>query len=268
MVNSANARSMAENFSKNGFKNTAKWITFSMENKDSPFLQDMTDIVNAFKIEFRFHRREFFDDPEFKSDCFEIIFGIIVSGMSTGHQKFRELTTKLVPLTKRLLENKKGTDSLVTDTQNLELTEAFHRFCNYYQMLWEGDYKLVRKNLLAMKRLREGKNVEITETLSIATDENTVETANALKEVTPERLKNEEYEHIRNAIAHYNFNFKTEEGKMEFWDINPRTQQYSWKPKKYNIEEFSRFIMEITLYCEAFSFAVLLIMVLTDLNKP
>ena len=91
-------------------------------------------------------------------------------------------------------------------------------------MLWEGDYTLVKQNLLAMKRLREGKNVEITPTLGLSIDKK-IESKASLSEVIPERLKKSSYRHLRNAIAHAHSRFLEKEEKMEFWDIDQRTQQ-------------------------------------------
>jgi hypothetical protein len=266
MDNSVNARTIAKNFAEKGFKITSKWITFSLDNKDSPFIKDLQDIVNSFKIEFKFYRQEHYNDPKFNNGCFETIFHTMVGGMSTGPEKFRELTTKLVPVMRRIIENNRGMDTLLIDTQNLKPNEEFHRYCHYYQMLWEGDYKLVRKNLLAMKRLREGKNIAITETLALAIGKK-IESTTSLAEVTPERLKTGDHVHLRNAIAHFHFRFIGEEGKMEFWDIDPRTQKYSWGPKKYTLEEFSKPLLEINLFCEAFGLLVLLLMALTDLSN-
>ena len=158
-------------------------------------------------------------------------------------------------------------DNLLKDVKNLELNETFHRYCHYYQMLWEGDYKFVKKNLLAMKSLREGENIAITETLAVTVDNKKVESTTSLEEVIPTRLKTGEHLHLRNSIAHYNFKFISAEEKMEFWDLDPRTQKYSWELKKYTLEEFSKPLIEINLFCEAFGLIVLLLMALSDLSK-
>jgi hypothetical protein len=259
---------MALNFAERGFKNTSKWITFSLEKKMSPFLDDIQDIVNSIRIEFRSYRQEFYNDPQFNDDCFETIFSIIVGGMSVGREEFQGLTFRLAPLIDRIFETSKGMNILLKDAKNLELNEKFQRYCHYYQMMWESDYKFFRRNLLAMKRLRAGKKIAITETLAIASDEKAIESDASLEEVIPKRLKTGDHTHLRNSIAHCNFKFIKQDEKMEFWDINPKTQKYSWEPKKYSLEEFSMRLIEIDLFCEAFVFSVLLLMALSDLNKP
>jgi len=268
MDNDVNPRTMARNFAKRGFKNTSDWIIFSLENKTSPFKDDIQYIITSFKTEFRSWRHEFYDDPKFNDECLEKIFTIYLGGMSQGTREFNALSTKLTPLVSKVLDSSEGMNSLINDVKKLDLSEKFERYCHYYQMLWESDYKLFRRNLLAMKRLREGRKVGVTETFAITRGENEIESTTSLEEVIPERLKSVDYWHIRNAIAHSNCKFIKEEGKMKFWDVNPKTQKYSWGPKKYSFEEFSKCLIEINLFCETFVLVTFLLMTLDALKKP
>jgi hypothetical protein len=239
-----------------------------LENKISPFKDDIQDIINSFRIEFRSWRQEFYDDPEFNDECLEKIFSIYLGGMSLGTKEFNALSIKLTPLVSKVLDSNEGMNSLINEAKKLELSEKFQRYCHYYQMLWESDYKLFRRNLLAMKRLREGRKIGITETFAITIDESEIESPSSLEEVIPARLKKGDYVHLRNSIAHANYKFIKKEGKMEFWDVNQKTQKYSWGPKKYSFEEFSKSLIEINLFCEAFILVSLLLMTLQALKKP
>jgi hypothetical protein len=268
MVRAAYARIMAKEFAGIGFTLTSKWILFSLENRQSPFLADIQDIINAFRAEYRLYKADFFDDPEYNDECTKIVFDIVVKGMKNGHKEFRELTTKLVPLDERVIENSNSIDYLFDNIQKLGSEEKFRRYCQYYQMQWEGDYKYVKKSLLAMNSLNFNQKVEITKTLAITINNKKIESTITFDQVIPSRLQSSEHVHLRNSIAHYNTKFLKKEYKMEFWDIDTRTQNYSWGPKKYSLEEFSKPLIEIYLFCQAFSLSVMLLMALSDLNKP
>lgn len=267
MTYDINAQTIAKLFAEKGFKYTAKWIIFSFDEKFSPFLMDIDDILKSFRIEFRSYRREYYNNPEFNADCFETVFKNIISGMSSGQKSFQDLTTKLIPLMSQIIENNRAMDNLMTDAASLDLDKKFYRCCHYYQNLWEGDYKFVRRNLLAMKRLKEGKAITITETLALLIDGTKIEPKASLEEVTPESLSIGDHEHLRNAVAHSNYKFIQEEGKMQFWDIEPRTQHYSWGPKKYTFEEFTKSLIEVNLFCEAFGLQIILLMAFEDIAK-
>lgn len=267
MSYSINAQTIANIYAEKGFKNTSKWLIFSLKNRDSPFNQDLQDIIRSFRTEFRLYQREIYNNPEFNADCFETIFRTIIAGMSSGQAKFYNLTTKLIPLIGRIIENNKRMNDLMTDVVTLSYEAKYNRFCHYYQNLWEGDYKYVRRTLLAMKRLKEGKSITITETLALLSDETNIEPKASLQEVTPERLRIGEHEHLRHAIAHSNYKFIKEEEKMEFWDVNTRTQKYSWGPKKFTLRDFSVPLIEVDLFCEVYGLHVLLLLALEHISE-
>lgn len=266
MTKKETARLIAEEFEYHGFKQTAKWIIFSLENPDSPLLDDFKDIINTFRSEFGQYSVGPIDDPKYNRECFDICMKTIFKGVKNGNEKLKNLITKLGPLFERIIENNESMDSMIDGIKELELYERFHRHCRFYQMLWEGDYRFVRKTLLAIDRLNNNQELEISETLTIMAQGVKIESASAFDEVIPERLKGREHRHLRNAIAHYSLRFLKEEGKMEFWDIEPNTQRYSWGPKKYSLKEFQNYLAEVDIFWEASGFALMLLMVTSDLR--
>jgi hypothetical protein len=268
LVRATYARMMAKGFADIGFMFTSKWIIFSLENPESSFAIDIQDIINAFRSEFRLYKGDFFDDPQYNDECTEKVLNIVVKAMNVDRKQFRELTTKLKSLNERVTENGKSIDYLTANIQNLGLEEKFRRYCQFYQLQWEGDYKFIKKSLLAMNSLDINQKIEVTKTLAITMSNKNIESTVAFDKVLPLRLQASEHVHLRNSIAHYNNRFLKEEEKMEFWDIETRSQNYSWGPKKYSFEEFLKPLFEVYLFCQAFSLTVMLLMALSDLNKP
>ncbi len=257
---------IADLLKKKGLTNTSEWITFSINTKLPDPKKDLEDIVNSLRNEIRGYKQEYYNDSRFKESCFDIIWKTVRLGIASGEERFERLTKDLVPLTSKIIQTNKLLEDIVNVTENLNQEAKFYMICFYYLMLMEGNFKSVMKNLLAMKRLNEGKNVTVTETLGLVTEEE-IEKENNLKEILPERLKIRNYRNLRNSIAHANFRYITNENKMEFWDIYPKTQKYSLEPIKLTYEQFSKSILEVNLFCEIFMFINLVFMALEDVTK-
>lgn len=260
------AERIAELFDRKGLTNTSKWIIFSINTKLPDPKKDLDDIVNSLRNEIRGYRREYYHDSRFRKSCFDIIWKTVLLGIATSEERFEGLTKELVPLMSKIIQTNKLLEDIVKATQNLDQEAKFYMICFYYLMLMEGSFKNVMKNLLAMKRLTEGKNVTVTETLGLVTEEE-IEKEQNLKEILPERLKRGNHRNLRNSIAHANFRYNNNENKMEFWDIYPKTQQYSLEPIKLTYEEFSKSLVEVNLFCEIFGFINLVFMALEDVTK-
>jgi len=127
-------------------------------------------------------------------------------------------------------------------------------------------FKNVKKNLLAMKRLNEGKDVDVTETLGLLTDED-IEKENNLKEILPEKLKIGNHSNLRNSIAHANFRYINDENKMEFWDVYPFSQKYSMEPIRLTFKEFTNSLLEVKFFCDIFGFIVMAHIAMEDIVK-
>ena len=117
-----------------------------------------------------------------------------------------------------------------------------------------------------MKLLKQGKDVTVTETLGLLTDEE-IEKERNFREILPEGLKSGNHRNLRNAIAHTNFRYIDNEQKVEFWDINPNTQMYSLNPMKLTYAEFSKSLVEVNLFCEIFGLVSLVLIALEDVVK-
>ena len=266
MMNTITAEDVAKLFKQKGFANTSKWITFALKTRLPNTKKDLVEVVNSLKNEIRGYRQEYYKDPSFRESCYETIWKNVLRGMSAGQAPFRELTKELVPLIEKILQNNKLLEDIVKVAERLDQKPKFYMICFYYLILMEGSFKNVMKNLLAMKRLKEGKGVTVTETLGLITEEE-IEKERNLKEILPERLKSGNHRNLRNSIAHANFRYVDEENKMEFWDIYPETQKYSLIPRKLTYKEFSKPPLEVNFFCEIFGFVILVLIALEDIAK-
>jgi hypothetical protein len=186
--------------------------------------------------------------------------------MSSGQEKFYPLVTELIPLMDKIIQTNRLLEDIIISAENLDYKPKFYLICFYYLMLMEGSYKNVMKNLLAMKRTKEGKDVRITETLGLISDKE-LENDTNLKEILPEKLKDSIYRNLRNSIAHANFQYVIGEKQIRFWDINPRTQRFSLKPIKLTYHEFTKLLVELNLFCEIFGFIMLTLLAIEDIFK-
>ncbi|WGM90177.1 MAG: hypothetical protein NUK63_03415 [Candidatus Bathyarchaeum tardum] len=259
-----NAEDIGKFFQEKGLKNTSEWIFYIIKNKLPDPTKDLDDIMTSLRNDIRVYMQEYFNDSNFKEDCFNVIWNFIRLGLSTGRTRFRNLTGELIPLVSKTIQTDKLLEDITKVAQKLDQKPKFYLICFYYLMLMEGNFKNVTKNLLAMKRLREGKDVSVTETLGLVTSEKIEEDKN-LKEILPERLKNGKHQNLRNSIAHANFRYIDTENKMEFWDVYPRDQKFSMNPTKLTLAEFSKSLMEVYIFCEVFGFIMLTILAINDL---
>jgi len=265
-VNAVTPEEVAQLFKNKGLVNTGDWITFAVTTKLPNTKKDFEDIINALKNEIGRYRQEYYEDSKFKKDCFETVWRIVLTGMSTGSEQFNKLTGKLIPLIGRIIQTNKTLEDIVNVAEKLKQKPKFYMICFYYLILMEGTFKNVLKNLIAMKRLSEGKNVKVTETLGLRIEEE-IEKESNLKEILPERLKKGNHRNLRNSIAHGNFRYLDEENKMEFWDINPFTQEYSLAPIKLTYGEFSKPLVEVNFFCEIFGYIILVLIALEGIAK-
>jgi hypothetical protein len=54
---------------------------------------------------------------------------------------------------------------------------------------------------------------------------------------------------------------------MQFWDINPRKNEYSMKPIQLNYEEFSRYSAQILFLIDTYGLITLLLMAFDSLRS-
>jgi hypothetical protein len=247
---------VAELFMRKGLINTSKWITYALKTKLPDTEKDLDDVINSLKMEVRGYKKEYYKDSTFRESCFVSIWNTVLSGMSAGKMKFRKQTKELIPLMEKIIQTNLILEDIVNVAEKLEQKPKFYMVCFYYLILMESNYKNVKRNLYAMKQLKAGKIVTVTETLGLKTDKE-IENEKSLKSILPDHLNRDIYKNLRNAIAHVNFQYDDEENKMEFWDINPRTQKYSLKPRKLTFNEFSKLLLEVNFFCEIFGFIIL-----------
>jgi hypothetical protein len=180
-------------------------------------------------------------------------------------KKFNKLTGELIPVIGRIIQTNMVLEDIVKVAEKLEKKPKYYMICFYFLILMEGSFKNVLKNLIAMKGISSGKAVSITETLGVQLEE-TIERENDFKNTLPNRLKNGIHSNLRNSIAYGNFQYHDEEDKIEFLDLFPKTQQYTLKPTKLTFEEFSRYLVEINLFCEIFGFIILALIAVDDIR--
>jgi hypothetical protein len=243
---------------------TAKWIVFSIKNKMRAE-QDLSDIIDTMKIEIRGYRKQNYADSDFKEDCFQVVWQIVTKAMIEDIAKFNLLTKELIPIIARIIQTNQVLEDIVTVAEKLEKKPRFFMVCFYFLILMEGNFKNVLKNLLAMYGVAERQNVSVTETLEIAIKgEN--ERKRTLKNILPNILSKGIHGNLRNSIAHGNFRYFDKEDKIEFWDISPNTHKYTLKPTKLTYDEFSKFLIEVNLFCEIFGLIITLLIAVDDIN--
>jgi hypothetical protein len=251
-------------FKKNGLENTSKWIAYALKSRMPDFRKDWEYIRSSMRIEIRHYRREYYNYPELKEACFDSILKLLIGAMTAGPDKFRRLTKELIPVVNEILETNRLLDDIAGVAEKLEDRPKFYMLCFYYLILWEGNFRNTRKQLLAMKRLKEGKHVTITETRNVATEEKLEEEKN-LRSICPDHLQ-KEHKNLRNAIAHAHFRYSQEKNEMEFWDIRPKGE-YSMKPTGFSYQGFSKYLLDINIFCELSGLLVLLLIALEDIAK-
>jgi len=258
------AEGVSRLFREKGLVDTPKWIDFSLSSRMPDFWQNLKDTVESLRIEVANLRREYYDNPTFKRNCFDFIFRLIWKGMAAGSEKFFKLTTELIPLMQRNIETSKKIEEIVGFVKNLKGKQRFYMLCFCYRVIYEGNFKSIIKTLLALKRLIEGKSVNISRFLKVMTDK---KLERSINEATPDDLRKGKHKHLRNAVAHIYFTYSEENNKMRFWDIYWDKNQYSMKPLELDYNEFSSYVAEINLFCEIYGFLVLLFIAFEDIAK-
>lgn len=251
-------------FRKKGLTETPKWVDFSLSSRMPDLWQNLKDTIQALRLEMASYKREYYDNPTFKRKCFDLILYLIWNGMAAGSEKFHKLTKDLIPLMQRNIETSKKIEEIVSFVQNLKGKQRFYMLCFCYLVVYEGNFKSILKTLLALKRLVEGKNVNISRFLKVMTDE---KLERSMDEVTPDDLKRGIHRHLRNAVAHVYFTYLEDEDKMQFWDIFPNKDKHSMKPVELDYREFSRYLVEVNIFCEIYGFLVLLFIAFEDIAK-
>jgi hypothetical protein len=142
----------------------------------------------------------------------------------------------------------------------------FFMICFYFLILMEGSYKNVLKNLSAMNGLTEGKVVSVTQTLGIRI-EGKNKPKKTFQSISPEILREGIHNNLRNSIAHGNFRYYEQGDKIEFWDLLPNTEQYTLKPMKLSFNEFSNYLIEVTLFCEIFGLIIMVLPAVQDITE-
>lgn len=257
---------VAKLFMQNGLTNTSRWITYALKTKLPDFEKDQKDVFESLKIEIRGYKNEYHKDSTFKESCFDTISTIVSSGISAGLKQFMKQIDELIPSVVRIVETNEILDDIVEVADKLEQKPKFYMVCFYYLILMESNYRNIQRNLYAMKQLKDGKSVVVTETLGLKTDKGIVN-EKYFKSILPDQLNQEIYVHLRNAIAHVHFRYDNEENKMEFWDINPKTQKYTLHSKKFTFNEFSKLRLDVYLFCEIFYFIILVLVALADIAR-
>lgn len=249
-------------FRQKGMTDTPKWIDFFLSSRMPDFWQNLKDTVQSLRFEIANYRREYYDNPTFKRSCFDLILFLIWNGMAAGSEKFHKLTTELIPLMQRNIETSKKIEEIVGFVQNLKGKQRFYMLCFCYLIIYEGNFKSILRTLLALKRLTEGKKVNISKFLEVMTDE---KLERSIDEVTPDDLKRGIHRHLRNAVAHVYFNYLEEKDMMQFWDMFPKKNRYSMRPVELDYKEFSRYVAEVNMFCEIYGFLVLLFIAFEDI---
>ena len=226
------------------------------------FTRDSWDIIESLRIEIRSYHQEHYADSAFKEACFNAVWGNILFGMQCGMAAFNKMTLQLAPTIEEIIESDKALEEIANVAKGLNPKARYYMICFYYLILWEGTFKNVRKNLFAMNLIGQGKSVEINDTLELLFDKANHET---LKQVLPECFQKGNHYNYRNAIAHAHFRYIEKENKMEFWDIDQRTHKFSLLPRKATLEEFSKVLLEINIFCEVFGLVILALIAIDDI---
>ncbi|XES76273.1 MAG: hypothetical protein ACBZ72_08805 [Candidatus Bathyarchaeia archaeon] len=264
-VKPISAEDVAELFLRRELVKTSQWIVFSLKNKFSTN-QDLFDLLDTLRIEIRTYREDYYQDSGFKDSCFLFIWEIVTSALATDASRFNKLTEDLIPVMERTIQTNQVLEDIVKVAEKLENKPKYYMTCFYFLILMEGSFKNVLKNLLAMKRISEGKDVSITETLGIQIGES-FEKEKAFLNTLPDKFSHGIHSNLRNSIAHGNFKYYDMDDKIEFWDLFPNTQRYSLKPTKLTFKEFSNSLIEVTLFCEIFGFINMILIAIDDIKK-
>lgn len=259
------AESASQLFRKKGFPNTAKWVEFAIHSKMMDLSLNLGDAIESLRLEITSYEREYYSNPSFNRDCFDSILDIVLGGMIVGRNgRFYKLTEDLMPFAKRNLETTRTVEEVVKLAENLKGRNRFYVLCFCYLILFEGHFKSLVAQLLAMKRLKEGKNVTIGDALKVITDKRIERSFDI---VTPSDLRKGIHRHLRNSIAHAYFTYSEKKDKMKFWDIDANKNEYSMKPIEHDYKSFSRYVAEIQIFCDTFGFLISLIAVFEDIAR-
>jgi len=226
------------------------------------FEQNLLDAINSLRIEIARYRREYYDDPSFKQKCYDHIFQLIWKSMAAGSEKFYRLTTDLIPLMQRVIGTLQNIEKIVDVVDNLKGKPRFYMMCFSYLIVYEGNFKSILTSLLAMKRLAEGKKVNINKYLKVIADE---KREKSIDEAAPAPLKDGIHRHLRNSVAHAYFT-DVEEDKMRFWDVYEKRDEYSMEPRTLDYKQFSRYFAEVQIFCDIYGLIVLLFLAFDDIR--
>lgn len=265
--NALSASSISELFRRRELTNTAKWIDFAnvSQMKHLDFFSNLADALSTLRNEIACYKREYYDNPSFKQKSFDLMLDTVLSCMrAAGRKKFHKLTTDLIPIAIRNLEASKMLLDIADFTKDLKGKQRFYMLAFCYQISFEAYFKDVLKTLLAMKRLTEGKSVNVSGVLEIMSDEK-IELF--YDDVAPDDFKKDIHRNLRNSIAHANFIYLEKEGRMQFWDINPKKNEISMKPIKLNYKEFSRYEAQILIFSEIYGFITLLLIAFDNIRS-
>lgn len=262
-MDEVNAEWVTNYLGEKGFENTPKWIMFALKSKVPNFPRDFDRIMDSMRAEIRNYKREYYDYPKLKETCFDSILGLITGAMSVGTSEFNRITAELIPTVQEMIETNKILGDIAGIAGSLEDKPRFYMLCFYYLILWEGSTKNVCRQLLAMKRLKEGKNVRIAETLAVMSEDRT-EIDKNLEDVLPDYVRKGIHKNLRNAIAHTHFRYLQEKKEMEFWDVCQKGV-YSLKPARLSYQKFSKYLLDVNMFCEIFGFLLLLLIALSDI---
>jgi hypothetical protein len=258
---------ISELFRRKKLPRTGKWIDFARNSpmKDADFFLNLEDALNTLRNEIGNYKREYYDNPSFKRNVFDLVLGTVLTSMrAAGRARFHKLTTELIPIALRNIEASKMLVDFVDSTKDMKRKQRFFMSLFYYLIFFEVYLKDVLKTLLAMRRLSEGKAVDISEALEVLSDE---KVENSYDDVAPDALKTDIHRHLRNSIAHAYFTYLENEDKMQFWDINPRKNEYSMKPTKLSYEELSRYSAQILFFSDTYGLITLLLMAFDNLRN-
>ncbi|OGD45860.1 hypothetical protein A3K70_00180 [Candidatus Bathyarchaeota archaeon RBG_16_48_13] len=242
MADNSTAESVSNLFKVKGFANTSQWMDFAIQTGLPNLEKDLGDIFGAFKNEIGSYKNEYYDNSDFKKQSFEIIFNIVLGGILSDATGFRKATEQHVSTIQKIIETNKLLEDIIEAVKSLEGRPRFFLLFFYYLIIWEGTYKSVRANLLSFKNLRK----------------------NSKQKDLPDILERGIHRNLRNSIAHTNFKYYDKEKKMEFWDRDSKGE-FTLNPIRMNYEEFSRYLLEVNLFCEIFGFTNLLMIGAQDI---
>jgi hypothetical protein len=147
------AEEVADLFKRKQMVTTSRWITFSLGNK-LPTEQDLFDLLDTLKIEIRTYRQEYYQDSDFKGECYQFIWDTITGALTNDIKKFNKLTGELVPVIDRIIQTNMVSEDIVKVAEKLEKKPKYYMICFYFLILMEGSFNNVLKSALAVDDIR------------------------------------------------------------------------------------------------------------------